>query len=752
MVSYNLSFSEESSNPGNKKYIKSVYTNPRPQIDGIVDACWLNAQENTGFLQREPDQGQAATTETQFYVLHDDHNLYLLFVMLDPDPKRIPARLVERDYQFYPDDSINFYLDTFNDHQRAYYFCTNPFGVEQDALISENGTRVEMSWDCVFEVSSKENKFGWVAEFAIPFKSLRFNSSKEYQVWGFNVWRVRKENREVSFWSLVDQNYDPFRLDKGGAIIINDDIQSGTHINLLPYTTTRHLNVRDQDADFETKGGLDVQYGLTSDLTTNLTLNPDFGQVEIDEEQINLDKRFELYLDEKRPFFLENTNLFQLPISTFYSRRIGAESDIKGGLKLTGKAGPYSLGYIGAYTGDWADNGLGNPENQKTEELFNIFRLQRDVLRNSNVGLMLTDLEENMGSKTNNYGFNRSASMDWNLFIGRYQFFTGQVVGSSLEEPHTNNQKDGVAARATINHYDRKYWFYVDGLYYDKDFEINGTGFFQKIPSKGRRELGAYLEMHPFLNKKFLRSWGVSSLQRIYRDTDEREDGYGIQNSLWFEFPDQSRVTFMVTNYKEVESDLLSDYGYRNYKDLTYNGLDLNFKLSTDIGKAISGIIDLGYGSQYYYQTHTTGYTQGIKSSLLIKPISNWFFEFTFENRQFLDKENDFIPIRMIGQNDVRLFTFRSRYLLTKDIFSRAFIQHTNGAESVGYEYLPSGDLSLVYSVFDHLSANVLLGWRYNPGSTVYLVYTEEWDNLATSNLISRNRTLFFKISYFWGL
>ena len=751
-VNISPSFSKDGSNQVNKKYIRSFFTNPRPKIDGIVDKCWLKAQKHTGFLQREPEQGKEATTETDFYILNDYDNLYLLFVMLDPNPEEIPARLVERDYQFYPDDSINFYLDTFNDHQRAYYFCTNPFGVEQDALVSENGTRVEMSWDCVFEVSTKRNKFGWVAEFAIPFKSLRFNSSGKYQIWGFNTWRVRKENREVSFWSLVDQNYDPFRLDKGGVIILNNNIRSGNHINLLPYTTAQYFDMPNQDSDFKSKGGLDAQYGLTSDLTMNLTLNPDFSQVEIDEEQINLDKRFELYLDEKRPFFLENTNLFQLPISTFYSRRIGAESDIKGGLKLTGKAGPYSLGYIGAYTGDWARNGLGDPENPITEELFNVFRLQRDVLSNSNVGFMFTDLEENLESKTNNYGFNRSASMDWNLFLGRYQFFTGQVVQSSFEEPQTNSQKNGIAARTTINHYDRKYWFYLDGLYYDKDFEINGTGYFQKIPQKGRRELGAYLEMHPFLNKRFLRSWGVSSLQRIYRDTDEREDGYGIQNSLWFEFPDQSRVKFAVTHYREVEADLLSEYGFRSYPDLIYNGRDLNLTLSSDIGKPLSGTLDLGYSSQYYYQTHKTGTTRGIKSSILVKPISNWFFELTYEVRQFLNRDNKFIPIVQIGQNNIRLFTLRSRYLFTKDIFSRAFVQFTNGAESVGTELLSTGDHALAYTVFDHLSANVLLGWRYLPGSTLYLVYTEEWDNQATSDLSSRNRTFFFKFSYFWSL
>jgi len=752
----NFSYSSEKLNSSLQtgKYIKSVFTNPTPKIDGVVDECWLKAQANSSFLQREPNQGKKATTETRFYVLHDNDHLYLLFIMLEPNPEKIPARLVERDYQFYPDDSINFYLDTFNDQQRAYYFCTNPLGVEQDALVSENGTRVEMSWDCIYEVSAKKNKFGWIAEFAIPFKSLRFNGSKENQVWGFNTWRVRKENREVSFWSLVDQNYDPFRLDKGGKVIIESNIHSGNHISLLPYTTSRYFEVPNQDGEFEAKGGLDAQYGLTSDLTVNLTLNPDFGQVEIDEEQINLDKRLELSLDEKRPFFLENANLFQLPINTFYSRRIGAVSDIKGGLKLTGKAGPYSLGYLGALTGDWENNGLGDPDNQIPDELFNVLRVQRDVLGSSNVGLMLTDLEENMGSEKNNYGFSRSASMDYNLFLGPYQYLIGQVVGSSFEAPQSDNETNGYAARATLGHYDQRYWFYVDGLYYDRDFDVSGTGYFPKsAPYKGRRELGAYLEMHPFLNGRFLRSWGISSFPSINKDTDERKPGFGVQNRLWFEFPDQSTITFSVTHYRDVESDFLSSgYNYRDPSELRYYGRDLGFQVSTDVGKPISGTVELNYYSQYYFQTHTTGFTRGINTSLLVKPFSNWFFELHFENRQFLDKDNEFIPIKQIGQNDIRLFTFRSRYLFTKDIFSRAFVQFMNGAESVSAELLSSGDYALAYTVFDRLSANMLLGWRYNPGSTIYLAYTEEWDNMGVSDLTSRNRILFFKFSYLWSL
>lgn len=733
------------------RLVRSVFANPKPKIDGVVDECWLKAEEHSGFIQRTPGQGQPATTETKFYVLHDHNHIYLLFIMLDPNPGNIPARLVERDFRFYPDDSINFYLDTFNDQQRAYYFSTNPFGVEQDGLISNNGSKVEMTWDCVYQVEAKRNRFGWIAEFAIPFKSLRFDGRYDQQIWGFNAWRIRKENREVSYWSLVDQNYNMFRLDKGGVIIADGNIRSGHHIDLLPYGTARYVDPAAPNNEVEGKAGLDAQYGLTSDLTLNLTLNPDFGQVEIDEEQINLDKRFELSLEEKRPFFLENTNLFQLPISTFYSRRIGAESEIKGGVKLTGKTGPYSIGYVGSVTGDWENNGLGDPENEETDEVFNILRLQRDVLGNSNVGIMLTDLEENLGASSDNRGFNRSASLDWNLFLGRYQYFTGQVVRSSYQ---SDEERNGAASRVTLSHYDQKYWFYVDGFFYEPDFEVNGTGFFQKLPNKGHKDLGIYLEMHPFVNKRVLRSWGISSLQRIYRDSDESEDGYGIQNRLWFEFRDQSKITFSVTHYRDVESDYLSNFGFRSFTDLTYNGRDLSVEVSTDEGKVLSGKLTLSQESQYYFQIHKTGFSRRIRTSMLIKPISNWFFELNYENRQFLDDNGDFLPIERIGQNDIRIFSFRTRYLFTKNIFSRAFVQHTNGAEKDPFdiELIEPGVFAPRYTVFDRLSANVLLGWRYNPGSTIYLVYTEEWDNFASPDLTSRNRVFFFKFSYLWRL
>jgi hypothetical protein len=732
-----------------RKSAYAIYTDTKPKIDGIVDACWLNAKSNNDFIQRQPAQGEEATNQTNFFILYDSHKIYILFIMRDPNPRNISARLVERDYNFDPDDNINFYLDTFNDRQRAYYFSTNPYGVERDGLISDNGSNVDINWDGIYEVAARKNNYGWVAEFAVPFNTLRFDDSNEQQIWGFNTWRVQKENREISYWSLVDQNYEPFRLDKGGVIIGKKNIQSGKHLEILPYLTAQHNQIASDrstlESDLEGNFGFDLKYGVASDLTANLTVNPDFGQVEIDEEQINLDKRFELFLEEKRPFFLENTNLFQLPISTFYSRRIGAGSDIKAGLKATGKFNSYSFGYTGALTGDWKNSGLGDPNDDNTDELFSILRFQKDVLNNSNIGLMFSDVEENFGSD-NSFGYNRSLSLDMNLYLGRYNHFIGQLVGASANSPRLADKGESGAARAFFSHYNQKYWFYLDGFFYDPNFEVNGTGFFQKVPNKGRKDFHFYADTHPFVNSRYLRSWGIGSLQVIWRDSDESEISWGIQPKFWLEFRDQSMLTITTAIYKEVESDILTAYGLRNKNQLSYDGRDFHVNLTTDVGKPISISAEFNYDSQYYFQTHSTGYNRGLKTALLFKPVSNGFFEISFEGRQFLDNEKKLMPSDSIGQSNVRLFSFRGRYLFSKNVFSRAFIQFTNGAE---ISELQSSGIS--YTIFDRLSANVLFGWRFKPGSTLYLVYTEEWDNSLSLNLRTMNRIVFFKFSYLWN-
>lgn len=733
------------------KIARCYYTASPPQIDGLVDEVWLETTAQDSFIQREPYEGEIAGAETKFYILYDDKHLYILFVMLDDWPASIPARVLERDQEFSPDDHINFYLDTYNDNRRAYFFSTNPAGIERDGLISENGSKLDITWDGIFSVAARINDLGWVAEFAIPFTALRFNDDVKYQVWGFNVWRIHKRNREISYWSLVEQDYRKMRLDRGGALIGMQNVRSGHQLTLLPYFTARNITVpADQENDLQ--AGLDLKYGLTSDLTLDLTLNPDFGQVEIDEEQINLDKRYEIILQERRPFFLENTNLFQAPYyQMFYSRRIGAQSDIKAGGKLTGKAGSLSLGALAAYTGKWESYssipGLGNPNTSPSDELFSVLRVQGDILTSSNLGAMYVGRSTNLGGK--NQVHNRAGGVDLTVSSGQF-YLQGQGVYSYNAD--SRETLTGFAGFTSTGYYNYLYRVDIYTSSFTPDFNLDSLGYFPKIPEKGTTQAGLYVDVHPLVNTSILRSWGISLNPAVLKDTDEIEYGAGVISKAWLELRDQSRITLEITRYRDTENDNFY-YLFRPLPlaDLTYWGTQFAVVFKSDFGKPVALHIRADADRQYYFQTHSNGIIRGVETFLRLKPYSNAFLELGFQNRQFLDDEGRFMPNDRVGQSNIKIWSARGRFLFSKNIFTRLFFQHTNGAEDFATQN-GSIPIPLSYEVWNRMSGNLLLGWRFLPGSTAYIAWTEEWDRRNSSSYHSANRILFFKISYLWGL
>ncbi len=729
----------------------ALYTPNPPKIDGSVDRIWLDAPENGQFVQRVPLQGAKATHDTRFYVLYDEDNIYFLFVMLDANPSAIPARLLERDQRFSPDDNINFYLDTYNDHRKAFFFSTNPAGVEQDGLISENGNNLDLSWDTIFKVAARRNDFGWVAEFAIPFTSIRFTDDLRYQVWGFNVWRIHKENREVNFWSLVDQNYQVLRLDKGGVLIGMQNIHQGQNLSLLPYITTRNITSPDS-RETDAEAGIDIKYGLTSDLTMDLTINSDFGQVEIDQEQINLDKRYEIQLDEKRPFFLENTNLFQTPFyQLFYSRRIGLDNQIKAGGKLTGKIDRFSLGVLGAYTGDWDNYGLGDHNKEPADELFSVVRVQGDVLANSNLGLMYIGREANLASdRYRDREYNRAGGVDFVVHSGQLYMLGQGVYAYNSDSIQTVT---GTGVFGQTGYYGRFFRLDAFAMHHTPDFDLNKVGYFQKLANKGTSQAGLYLDVHPIHNHGLLREWGISIEPILRKDSDENTAGGGIESAAWIELRDESKLKFGFTRYRDSEVDKFNlHFGRSNQTELIYWGRDLFCEINTDEAKPVSLKIRGNMDSQYYFQTHSTGMNRGLEVLLRLKPRSNSFLEIEFQSRQFLDDEGILMPGQKVGQPEVQIWNVSSRYLFSRFIFSRLYLQYTNGAEDFSRD--PSGQyiFPLQYEFWDRLSGNILLGWRFRPGSTLYLAYTEEWDQRNIPDFKSCNRILFFKLSYLWSL
>ena len=353
-----------------------------PTVDGHVDEmAWSAAEPYATFTQQEPNEGMPATERTEVRFLIDARNLYIAVVNFDTEPDKIVVSQSRRDANLNETDSIQILLDTFNDGQNAFVFGTNPFGIEYDGQVMGEGqvagsggqrqagvgsessqiAGYNPNWDADFVVRAGMTERGWEAEFAIPLKTLRYNAG-DSRVWGVNVMRnIRRKNEQV-YLAPIPRGYNLHRVSVAGKLN-GLNLPARREIKFVPYAVgavndekTLRTNTVDRSGDI----GLDVKWGVRADLTLDLTVNTDFAQVEADEQQVNL-RRFALFFPEKRPFFLENAQVFQLGqprnIDLFFSRRIGLSSsglpiDIVAGGRLSGKAGGYNVGVLNMQTRD----------------------------------------------------------------------------------------------------------------------------------------------------------------------------------------------------------------------------------------------------------------------------------------------------------------------------------------------------------------------------------------------------------------
>ncbi|UCC48742.1 MAG: carbohydrate binding family 9 domain-containing protein, partial [Gemmatimonadota bacterium] len=348
------------------------------RLDGALDeAAWQDGDIASGFRQQEPEEGAPASEPTQIRVLYDHENLYIGVWAFDSRPDRIIARQLERDAQlglsrFGPsggDDAIELILDTFHDRRNAYYFGTNPQGIQVDGLITDESHEPDLDWDGVWDVRARTTNDGWTAEFAIPLRTLRFPANAGEQTWGFNVQRVVARKNEQSLWTAWSREGEGLhRVSRAGELDGLDSLRRGLDLSVKPYVLTSvgqdYLERPSGSADFEPDVGLDAKLGLASGLVLDVTVNTDFAQVEADEEQVDL-SRFSLFFPEKREFFLENAGIFEFgaphfhgppPLLLFFSRRIGLQQaqtvPIIAGTRLTGRAGAQTIGLLNVTTAE----------------------------------------------------------------------------------------------------------------------------------------------------------------------------------------------------------------------------------------------------------------------------------------------------------------------------------------------------------------------------------------------------------------
>ena len=422
--------------PRDRYSIPAVKVDHSPKIDGVLDdQVWSRAPLVQDFLQQEPREGEAATERTEVRVMYDGKNMLIGVHAFDALPSAIVATEMRRDSdRLMDEDNFQLILDTFNDSRSGYMFVTTPLGAKLEQQISEEGegntraglinANVNKNWDGLWDVAATITDDGWTAEIAIPLTTLRFPDTGQ-QSWGINFMRnIRRKNEQV-YWAPIPKAYSLTRVSLGGSLVGLQALDHGLDLKLKPYVVSgvraNRIIAGSENTSFLRDVGLDAKYGVTGGMSLDVTVNTDFAQVEVDEQQVNL-TRFSLLFPEKREFFLENAGQFKVgtggtftsstvETDLFFSRRIGlsdsgAPIPIIGGGRLAGKQGRHSVGLLDIQT----DSAFGRPGDN-----FLVARYSSDVLQRSRVGAIFVN-KETMGGEGH---YNRTIGADANIVLGK---------------------------------------------------------------------------------------------------------------------------------------------------------------------------------------------------------------------------------------------------------------------------------------------------------------------------------------------
>jgi hypothetical protein len=372
---------------------EAVPVDHAPKLDGTLsDPLWLNAKPITEFRQREPFENKPPTEETEVRILYTRHAVYFGIRCRDSEPSRIVATELRRDVSQDLDDHFEILIDSNHDRRGAYVFEINPLGTQSDGLVVEeqgggDGGDFDRGWDGVWTSEARIASDGWTATIEIPFTTLNFTHSNEVS-WGLNLKRFIRRKNEEDLWSAYRRTFGITKVSEAGDLRGIKDIGSGRLFVVKPYGLARYDKQTGQDPLFPLSGGVDVKYGLTSNLVLNLTGNTDFADTDVDLEPFNLTP-FKVFIPEKRQFFLENAGIFNFDIGDqdqlFFSRQIGIDPitgqqvPISGGAKLTGTLGRLEVGFMDVDTRSSGPNPYAN---------YAIARVKESLWAGSYIGVM----------------------------------------------------------------------------------------------------------------------------------------------------------------------------------------------------------------------------------------------------------------------------------------------------------------------------------------------------------------------------
>ena len=679
----------------------AVYIESPITIDGELDEPqWKLSEVAKDFIQNEPDTGEPATERTEVRLLYDDENLYLGVYCYDSAGREgLTVTQISRDFGPGDGDHFAMIFDTFNDHRNGYVFGTNPRGAKREGQMGGDGERRTYDWDAIWHVESKITDEGWQAEFAIPFRTLRFRDIEE-QVWGLNFTRRIRRKNESMHWSPIPLPYRLSKVSYAGTLDGLSGIRQGRNFYVKPYISAPILRREEDDVDFLPDAGLDIKYGITPGLTLDVTLNTNFSQVEADQEQINL-TRFPLFFPEKRDFFLENATMFQVrragrarsrDLIAFFSRRIGLERGrvipILGGARLTGRVDKYRLGFLSIQTDNFEELSSTN---------FSVARIRRDIFQNSDVGGIFINKQSGEGVYNRTYGID-----------GHFQFFRHLEIASFLLKTDTPGlEGDDTSFDAFVGWEDDRYKIEADHLAIEDNFNPE-VGFVRRTGiRKSRGEF--HLKFWPGEEISWIRQITPSTGIEYVTDQDNRVESKNFNQTLSIMLEDGGSIG--LTHQARFER-LDEPFFIRPDQAIPagdYVFGEFNPHFLTDRTRMFSGGIELEIGDFF----------DGRKNSY----ITNFRFQPSYQFAARISWAHDDLDLSS-GDFSTDLVTTNLDYAFNTQMFLSALIQYN--------------------STLEEISSNIRFNFIYQPLSDLFLVYNER--RTTTGDVLER--ALIAKMTY----
>ena len=722
--------------------VRPPRTPAAPTIDGrLDDAAWTRAARITEFVQLAPRAGEPATQASEVYIAYDSANLYLGFYAHFTDPQLMRANRKDRDVRT-GDDVFWVYIDPFLDQQRAYSFGVNAYGVQMDTIVSSRGgggfggrggggpgLRLpfgDPSWDTLFESAGRIVEDGFTAEIAIPFKSLRYprRSGDVAHQWGFQLARRIRAGDETAVWAPVAREVSGF-LTQMGVLQGMTGLSTSRNIEILPTFTAVQFGRLNDAGSFENdradpEGGVNFKYGVTSNLTADVTFNPDFSQIESDRPQIEVNQRFALFYPELRPFFLEGAEIFNVraPVRIVHTRTI---IDPRYGAKLTGKAGKTTIGVMFAddeapgYAEDVPEGGAG-----QTATTF-VGRMRYDLYAESHVGVTFTDRQFLDG-------YSRLAGLDSNFRLGDTHEMGFRAFGTQHRDQE-GLETSGHLVNANIRKSGRNLSYIVAAYSLSPDFKTD-VGFVRRTDQRW-----LYSDMtYRWWPESWIVSWGPRV--RYTR-------GHNFNGTLEDEQASVG-VNMTFTDGINFNADLdraMERFGGIDFFKTRYRFFSVVSRIRQfSFGLGGNGGDQIFFDEEHPYLGRDSGWN-GFINLRLIAPLES---RISIDTNRFVDVHNGDSPVF-----DVNIFRTLTTYQFTDRLLLR--------------------NISEFNSFDQKLSLNFLATYRVNAGTVFYAGYDDHYlqanhimrdldgngidDRIFQSTALRRtNRAVFVKLQYLFRI